>query len=76
MSYLRVFRCLGWRHIPKDLRKKLDAKSERDVVIACMENSLYKLWIRGKRKAVISRDVTIEKNTFGAKGYGEGWVNG
>ena len=66
IGYLRVFGCLGWHHIPKQLRTKLDAKSEAGIIIACLENSQYKLWIPSRNVAVISRDVTIVENVFPA----------
>ena len=66
ISYLRVFGCLGWNHIPKDTRKKLDAKSELGIVIGCFENSQYKLWIPSRDCAVISRDISICEDVFPA----------
>ena len=64
VAYLRVFGCMGWYHVPKKLRKKLDAKSEMGIVIGCLENSQYKLWIPSRNVAVISRDVTIAEGSF------------
>ena len=68
VSYLKVFSCLAWNHIPKDNRKKLDAKSEQVIVIGCYENSQYKIWIPSRNVATVSRDVSISENIFpGAK---------
>ena len=66
-SYLRIFGCLAWNHVPKDRRKKLDAKSELGIVIGCYENSQFKLWIPDRECAVISRDVSISEDVFPAK---------
>lgn len=42
VAFFRVFGCLGWYHIPKELRKKLDPKSHIEVVNGCSANSQYK----------------------------------
>lgn len=64
VSYLRVFGSLGWYHVPRERRKKLDAKSELGIMIACQENRQYKLWIPSRNVAVLSRDVTIVEHNF------------
>ena len=67
VSYFRTFGCPGWHHIPKELRRKLDSKSELGIVVGCFENSQYKLWIPARNVAVLSRDVTIVEDTFPAR---------
>ena len=67
VSYFRTFGCLGWHHIPKELRRKLDSKSELGIVVGCFANSQYKLWIPARNVAVLSRDVTIVEDTFPAR---------
>ena len=69
VDHLRVFGSLAWAFIPKDLRKKLDAKSEECVVIACHENSIYKVWVRERKRAIVARHVTILENTFPSPGW-------
>ena len=69
VGYFRVFGYLGWHHVPKDLRKKLGAMSEAGTVIACMENSHYKLWIASRKVAVVSRDVEIIETLFPARNW-------
>ena len=64
VSHLRVFGCLAWHHIPKDNRRKLDAKSEPGILIGCYENSQYKIWIPSRNVAVLSRDVTFSEDVF------------
>lgn len=70
-AHLRVFGCLAWRHIPKELRKKLDSKSELGIVVGCLENSQYKLWIPSRKVAVITRDVTISESEFPSLDWGD-----
>ena len=40
VDHLRVFGSLAWAFVPKEQRRKLDAKSEECAVIGCFENSL------------------------------------
>ena len=64
LDHLRVFGSLAWTHVPKKNRIKLDDRSLRGVVVACYDNSLYKLWIPSKKRAVLSRHVQILENKF------------
>lgn len=73
VRYFRTFGCLAWHHIPKELRKKLDAKSELGVVIGCMENSQYKLWIPSRNVAIVSRDVTVVEDKYPAQDWKADW---
>lgn len=43
-------------------------RSQTREVIGCAENSQYKLWIPSRRKAVVSRDVTVFEDKYPAKG--------
>lgn len=65
-SKLKFFWCLAWHHIPKELRRKLDSKSDRGIVLGCYENSQFKLWVPPRNVAIISRDVTIVEDVFPA----------
>ena len=64
VSYIRVFGSLAWYHISKDVSKKFDAKSEKGIVIGCVENKQYKVWLADRNVAEISIDVTIAENRF------------
>ena len=52
VDHLLVFGSLAWALIPKNIRKKLYAKSEECVVIGCLENSIYKVWVRERKYAI------------------------
>lgn len=71
VSHFRTFGCLAWHHIPKELRKKLDAKSEVGIVLNCMENKQFKLWIPSRRVSLIARDVKIVETEFPAQKWKE-----
>ena len=64
VSYLRVFGSLAWHQIPKERRRKLDAKSGSAIIVGCLENRQYKIWIPSKSIAFISRDVRIVEDKF------------
>ena len=53
--------------IPKEKRKKLDAKSEEGVVLRCLENSMHKVWLRDRQMAMFSRDVRVDEGSFPAR---------
>ena len=67
IDHLRVFGSPAWVMIPKEKRKKLDVKSEEGVVIRCLENSFYKVWLRERQIALFLRDVRIDKTSFPAR---------
>ena len=64
VDHLRVFGSTAWTFVPKERRKKLDAKSECGVMVGCFENSLYKVWIPERRTALLTRHVRILENNF------------
>lgn len=64
ISYFRAFGSLRWYHVPKELRRKLDEKSQLGVLIGCFPSSQYKLWIPSRCVAVVTRDVTVIDNRF------------
>ena len=45
-------------------RKKLDAKSELGVQVACLENSVYKVWLPTRSTAVLTRHAKVLENSF------------
>ena len=64
IDHFRVFGAHCWVHVPKEKRKKLDYKSEEGLLIECLENSVYKVWIRDRKEAVYCRDVRIDETSF------------
>jgi hypothetical protein len=56
--HMRVFGCVAYAHVPKQLRKKLDNKGEKCIFVRYSEESkAYKLYNPTTRKVLISRDV-------------------
>ena len=64
VDHIRVFGSSAWTYVPKEKRKKLEAKSECSVMVSCFENSLYKVWIPERRTAVLIRHVKILEKHF------------
>lgn len=63
ISYFRVFGCVAYAHVPDDLRKKLDNKSEKCIFIGYSEQSkAYRLFNPITEKFIISRDVKFQED--------------
>lgn len=64
-NHLRVFGSIAYRHVPDQLRKKLDDKGEKLIFVGYHSTGGYKLFDGKNRKIVITRDVTFDevKNT-------------
>jgi hypothetical protein len=61
IRHLRVFGCIAYAHVPDQLRKKLDDKGERCILMGYSPNSkAYKLY-NPETKVIISRDVTFDE---------------
>ena len=62
VSHLRAFGLMCFRHVPEQLRKKLDNQSEIMVLIGYYSTGTYKLYSPNEDKLVISRDVLVDEN--------------
>jgi hypothetical protein len=61
VNHLRVFGSVAYRHVPDQLRRKLDDKSEVMILVGYHNTGGYKLFDPVKRNIVISRDVLIDE---------------
>ena len=65
ISYLRIFGSRDFAYIPKDDRRKLDAKSIESVFVGyCDDHKAYKLFHPSLHKFIASRDVVFHENTY------------
>ncbi|CAI8595325.1 unnamed protein product [Vicia faba] len=62
VGHLRAFGSMCFRHIPEQLRKKLDDRSEVMVLIGYHSTGAYKLYSPNKDKLVISREVLVDES--------------
>ena len=63
VSNLRVFGCKAFAHVPKDERRKFDAKSIKYIFIGyCIGQKAYKLFDPNSHKLLASRDVVFHEN--------------
>lgn len=60
VSNLKMFGSIGYVHIPKAKRKKMDTKSRKCIMIGYTTNG-YRLWNEESRKIVLSRDVVFNE---------------
>jgi hypothetical protein len=65
VAHLRSFRCITYTHIPSELRKKLDDRSEKCIFTGCSETSkAYRIYNLITKKLILSRDVKFLENQF------------
>ena len=65
ISHLRIFGCRAFAHIPKDDRRKLDAKSIECVFVGyCDDHKAYKLFHPSSHKLISSRDGVFHEHTY------------
>ena len=65
LSHLRVFGCVSYVHVPTQLRKKLDPKSEKCIFIGYPEGTKgYKLYNLKSSRFVRSKSVVFCENDF------------
>ena len=65
VSYFRIFGCRAYVHVPKDGRKKLDAKAFPATFIGYEPGSKgYRLWNGRTHSVVVSRDVIFDETVF------------
>ena len=62
VNNLKVFGCKAFAHIPKENRRKLDAKATKCIFIGyCSEFKAYKLFDPATHKVFASRDVIFHE---------------
>lgn len=63
VGHLKIFGCIAYSQVPKEKRKKLDDRGEKNIFIGYSEQSkAYKLYNPVTRRMVISRDVIFDEN--------------
>lgn len=61
VSNMRVFGSIAYNHVPKELRKKLDPKGKRLIMMGYCSSG-YKLWDEEKQKMIAARNVIFNEN--------------
>ncbi|KAJ0441172.1 putative RNA-directed DNA polymerase [Helianthus annuus] len=60
VDYFKVFGCIGYVHIPAQLRSKLDHQSHKCIFVGIStESKAYRMYDPVKGKVIISKDVTF-----------------
>lgn len=63
VEHFKVFGCIGYVHIPAQMRAKLDARSHKCVFLGIsQESKAYRLYGPIFKKIVISRDVIFDED--------------
>lgn len=67
VDFLKIFGCIGYVHVPTQLRTKLDNKSIKCIFLGIsIESKAYRMYDPVQQKVIISKDVVFLKN--------EAWV--
>ncbi|KAL4346422.1 hypothetical protein GQ457_17G024800 [Hibiscus cannabinus] len=62
-SHFRVFGCLAYAHVSKELRQKLDARTSPCIFIGYGDEEFgYRLWDPKEKKVIRSRDVVFHES--------------
>ena len=65
VDYFKVFGCLAYAHIPRDERKKFDAKAMKCIFMGYGETTkAYRLYNLNTQRVLYSRDVTFDESKF------------
>ena len=63
ISYLKVFGCITYAHVPKESRNKLDDKNEKCIFVGYDEQyKTYRFFHPITKKIIVSRDVIFKEN--------------
>ncbi|UYV60529.1 hypothetical protein LAZ67_1001422 [Cordylochernes scorpioides] len=62
VDHLRIFGTECFVHVPDENRRKLDAKSEKGILVGyCSNKDGYRIWMPNSNKVVTSRDVIFKE---------------
>lgn len=62
LKHIRIFGSVGYVHIPKEKRKKLDKKSSKMILVG-YEYENYRMYDQDSNTIVVSRDVKFDENS-------------
>ena len=63
LRHLRVFGSIAYVHVPKEKRRKLDAKAEKCILVSYSdEQKGYKCYNPRTKQARVSRDVVVDES--------------
>jgi len=61
VKHLKIFGSLCYRHVPDQLRRKLDNKSQVMIMVGYHSTGAYKLYDPNNKKIVFSKDVKFDE---------------
>ena len=62
ISQLRIFGCVAYAHVPEEMKRKLDDRSQKCIFVWYSEESkAYRLYNPITKKYVINRDVVFKE---------------
>lgn len=63
VNNMKIFGSIAYSHIPKELRGKLDPKTEKCILVGYAQNG-YRLWDLRKERVIVSRDVIFDEKSI------------
>jgi len=66
IGHVRVFGATTWVHVPKEKQRKLDAKSEKWILIGYQEEAgskVYRLYNEDKKTVILSRNIITDESS-------------
>ncbi|GBO24667.1 hypothetical protein AVEN_264110-1, partial [Araneus ventricosus] len=66
VSHLKLFGCLAYVDVPKQIRKKLDMRSKLGIVMGyALHTNGYRIWLKDENKLIETINVRLNENTKG-----------
>ena len=65
VSWVRIYACTAFVHVPKEKRKALDDRSEKCILIGYGSGNIYRLLTKKTRKLIIARNVKFDESLLG-----------
>jgi len=69
VAHYRVFGSLAWVRVQDKVRKKLDGKAKRGVLLSTISYGKYRIWLEKEAKIVFSRTCRIVETEFPAQSW-------
>ncbi|BES91891.1 Hydra magnipapillata [Nesidiocoris tenuis] len=64
LKHLRIIGCPCYVHTPKQLRKKMDRKSEKGILVGYEGWDGYRIWCKENDKVIKSRDIKFDEDSI------------
>ena len=67
VKHVRVFGCLIFARVPEEKRRKLDPKAEPAILMKCISNNKYRVYIESTGRFIRCRHFQVNETVFPAR---------